>query len=59
MESILIELLFILLLTIGIGAYVVGKKKHIDLLRVLGVRSSWIMVFMLIVYTLMSWKKDY
>ena len=59
MESILIELLFVLLLTIGIGAYIVGKNRHIDLLRTLGVRSSLIMVFMLVVYTFLKWSKEY
>ncbi|MBS3078544.1 hypothetical protein J4218_00305 [Candidatus Pacearchaeota archaeon] len=59
MESILIELLFILLFIVGIGAYIVGKNKHIDLLRTLGVRSSFIMAFMLVVYTFLKWSRDY
>jgi hypothetical protein len=59
MESIMIEALFILLFVTGIGAYVIGKKKNLVLLKALGIRSSFVMFFMLIVYTWMTIKRDY
>jgi ABC-type lipoprotein release transport system permease subunit len=59
MESIIIELLFVFLLFIGIGAYVVGKYRHIALLRAMGIRSSFVMMIMLIVYTWMTFRRDY
>lgn len=59
MDTLITELLFILLLSIGLGAYTIGKNKHIDLLRTLGVRSSLIMIVMLVAYNLIKWKKDY
>lgn len=59
MDTIIIELLFILLFAVGLGAYIIGRNKHIDLLRTIGVRSSLIMLFMLIAYTFLKWSQDH
>ena len=55
----MIETLFILLFIAGIGAYWVGKKKNIVLLKALGIRSSFVMFLMLIIYTWMNIRRDY
>lgn len=59
MDAILIQLLFVSLLTLGIGAYIIGKNKQIDLLKAMGLRSSLIMFLMIIIYTWMSIKSEY
>jgi hypothetical protein len=57
METIEIELLFILFLFMCLGAYWVGKKNNLSLLRDVGRRGS-IILFILIVIETIFLKRD-
>jgi len=57
METIEIELLFILFLFVCLGAYLLGKKKNISLLRDVGKRGS-IILFILIILETVFLKRD-
>lgn len=51
METIEIELLFILFLFVCIGAYWVGRKKEISLLRCLGRNGSIVLGIIILIYS--------
>lgn len=59
MENIIIEIVLGSLFIIGLGTYIIGKKKHIELLRVIGTRSSWLMIVMILAYAFLKYKNEY